>query len=652
MAKVDADQTILVEAIGDRLGSWLVRTVVVTIVIVGLVMNIDQAFNIQVFASFQLIDTSYIYLVTGLFLSLVFIFFPGLHRGQEQVHWYDWALCALTLITAVYFACNAQRIIQEGWDVSAPPLATAASLVFCLLALEAVRRTGSITLCIICLLFFTFPLYADKMPGFLWGPESTPGELFRQHALGTESIIGTPIRVVISTLFGFLVFGSALVITGGGEFFMTFASALLGRSRGGPAKVAIISSGFFGSLSGSVISNVVTTGQMTIPAMKRAGYPSTYAAAVEACASTGGAMMPPVMGAVAFIMAEYLNVPYSTVMVAAIVPAVLYYFALLLQVDGFAAKKGIRGLDVADIPDLMGTLRHGWYFIFSLVLMVVILLTSGDEARAPYYATVVLIICTLFRKTEPFRLKSLVALIIDSGRNITGIVGLLVGIGMIVGSLSYTGVGGAFSRELLQYAGQNVALILVLGALTSFVLGMGMTASACYIFLATILGPAMIGVGLDPIASHLFILYWGMLSFITPPVALAALAAAGIAKSDPFRTGFLSMRLGLVNFILPFLFVLSPTLTLNGAPMDIAHDVTVTALAVWLMTAAFEGWLYGIGRVDKVTRGAMLIGAALLFYPGFLSDLLGILVLGGIYLTYWIMRRSVSQVANHERGRL
>ena len=639
MAQVDTDPEMTMDEEVGRLSSRGVQAVVVGLVLVAFFMNIAEAFNLQAMFSLQLINTSYIYAMTGLFLSLVFLCFPAVQRDRARIRFYDWVLWALSLAAAGYFAWNGQRIIQEGWDISAPTLGTAASLVFCLLSLEAVRRTGSFVLCLICLFFFAFPLYADKMPGFLWGPASSFGELFRQHALGTESIIGAPVRVVISTLFGFLVFGSALVITGGGEFFMTFASALLGRSRGGPAKVAIISSGFFGSLSGSVISNVVTTGRMTIPTMKRVGYPSTYAAAVEACASTGGAMMPPVMGAVAFIMAEYLNLPYSTVMIAAIVPAVLYYFALLLQVDNFAAKKGLRGQDAAEIPDLMETLRGGWYFIFSLVLLVVILLVSGNEARAPYYATAVLIACGIFRKTNPFRLSSLVALIIDSGRSITAIVGLLVGIGMIVGSLSYTGVGGAFSRELLHFAGHSVALILVLGAVTSFILGMGMTASACYIFLATVLAPAMTGMGLDPIASHLFILYWGMLSFITPPVALAALAAAGISKSAPFRTGFLSMRLGLVNFIQPFLFVLSPTLTLNGPLLDILHDVTATALAIWLMTSAFEGWLYGVGRLGRGSRATALVSAALLFFPGLLYDVVGIAMLAGLYISQSVLKR-------------
>lgn len=621
------------------LSSRATRCLLVVAVVLGLLLNIGSVFNLTALARIQIMDTFYIYALMGLFLALVFLYYPTGRSRTARIEWYDWLGAAASLGICGYFAWNSQRIIQEGWDMFAPVPVTVLAAVLCFLALEAVRRVGSMSLCLICFFFFLFPLFAENMPGFLWGPASDPGELVRMHSLGTESIIGAPVRVVISTLFGFLVFGTALLVTGGGAFFMDFSNALLGRSRGGPAKVAIVSSGFFGSLSGSVISNVVTTGQMTIPTMKRIGYPSNYSAAVEACTSTGGALMPPVMGAVAFIMAEYLNVPYSTVLIAAIVPAVLYYLALLFQVDCYAAKKDLQGHSGRDLPSLAVTLARGWYFIAALVLLVVVLLTSGNEARAPYYATAFLLVCGMVRRTDRLRLRDFNHLIVEAGRSIAGIIGLLVGVGMIVGSLSYTGVGGAFSRELLQYAGHNVALMLVLGAATSFVLGMGMTASACYIFLATVLAPAMIGIGLDPVASHLFILYWGMLSFITPPVALAALAAAGIANADAFRTGFLSMRLGLVNFILPFLFVISPTLTLNGPIVEIVQDVAVAVIAIWLMSSAFEGWLYGIGRISWVPRGLLLVSTGLLFQTSLVTDLLGVLIFAAIYGGLWLQRR-------------
>ena len=449
----------------------------------GIVLTINQTFNLGMFGG-PIIDTAFYYILLGLFLSLAFLAYPARKSARDRIPWYDWLLASVTIGCTGYLALNGGRIVAEGWDLAAPVEGTIVAGVICLLALEALRRAGGPVLFGLCLVFALFPLYSDMMPGFLWGPSKSLEELVRAHAMGVESIIGVPMRTVASLLVGFLIFGSALVVTGGGEFFMALATALMGRSRGGPAKVAILSSGFFGSLSGSVISNVVTTGQITIPTMKRTGYPAHYAAAVEACASTGGALMPPVMGAVAFIMAEFLNVPYSTIMLAAVVPALLYYLALLLQADHFAAKNGLKGQLASEIPKLGPVFRQGWHFLFSLVLLTYLLLVMKREALAPYIATVVLLATTIVFGQKRFGLAGFRDLTIDTTRNIINIVAILAGVGFIVGSLSYTGVGGAFARELLQFANGNVYLLLVIGAFTSFLLGMGMTSSACYIFLA------------------------------------------------------------------------------------------------------------------------------------------------------------------------
>ncbi|MDP6688771.1 MAG: TRAP transporter fused permease subunit, partial [Alphaproteobacteria bacterium] len=423
-------------------------------------------------------------------------------------------------------------------------------------------------------------------------------------------------RVAGNILIGFLVFGSALVITGGGEFFMNFAAALLGKTRGGPAKVAILSSGFFGSLSGSVISNVVTTGQLTIPTMKRAGYKPAYAASVEACASTGGTLMPPVMGAVAFLMAEFLNIPYRDIVIAAAVPSCLFYLALLLQVDCYAAAKGLKGQAAEEIPSMRETLKDGWFYLFSLALLVYLLVWARIELYAPYYATIVLLVsATIFRKKgRRFNFAKFRELVIESASIISSIIAILAGIGVIVGSLAFTGVGGAFSRELLGLAGGSLPFLLAMGALTSFLLGMGVTVSACYIFLAIVMGPALIEFGLDPIASHLFILYWGMMSYITPPVALAAVAAAVIARSGAMETAFLAMRLGSIKFILPFIIVLTPSLIMRGEPDAILISISACAIAVLLMSAGFEGYLYGVGKLQWPSRIALLIAAAGFIY--------------------------------------
>ncbi len=577
----------------------------------GILVAINQTFSLNAF-DYVMIDNAYFYLLIAIFLSLAFLIFPGRKKDADRVPIYDWLLFAVTMVTSLYLSYHGEDMIEKGWDLVAPPLPTLAAAVICVLAMEGVRRAGGIVLFFVCVTFFTFPLWTEHAPGFLWGAGKDPVELVRAYAMGFESIVGLPMRVAGNILIGFLVFGSALVVTGGGEFFMNFAAALLGKSRGGPAKVAILSSGFFGSLSGSVISNVITTGQLTIPTMKRAGYPPVYAASVEACASTGGTLMPPVMGAVAFLMAEFLNIPYGEIVIAAAVPSILFYLALLLQVDCYAAVNGLRGQPAEEIPSIWVTLKDGWFYIFSLALLVYMLVFMRIELYAPYYTTVVLIVsATLFRKKEKrFNFAKFKELIIESSTIIANIIAILAGIGVIVGSLAFTGVGGAFSRELIGIAGGNLALLLAMGALTSFLLGMGVTVSACYIFLAIVMGPALINFGLDPIASHLFILYWGMISYITPPVALAAVTAAVIAKSDQWQTGIMAMRLGSIKFILPFIIVLTPALIMRGEPFDIVVTISTCTIAVIFMAAGFEGYLYGIGRIGWSTRALMFVGAA------------------------------------------
>ncbi|MDX5362342.1 MAG: TRAP transporter fused permease subunit [Alphaproteobacteria bacterium] len=557
--------------------------------------------------------------------------------------WYDWLLGALTIAVGCYLALNAENILTRGWDIEAPDAPTAVAGVLVLLALEGVRRCGGLLLFVICGVFAVFPLFADHMPGVLWGIQYTVPEAARAHAMGVESIIGIPMRVVSDLLIGFILFGVALVVSGGGRFFMNFAMALMGARRGGPAKVSILASGFFGSLSGSVISNVISTGAMTIPTMKRSGYPAHYAGAVEACASTGGTLMPPVMGAVAFIMASFLNVPYTDVMLAALVPAVLLYLVLLLQADAYAARVGLKGLPKADLPRVMDTLREGWVYLLSLALLVYLLVFERIESMAPFYAALLLLATAIVLQKGMGRLRIALDMAVEAGVNIANLVGILAGIGLIVGSLSMTGVGTAFSRELVNYAGDNILLLLVLGALTSFILGMGMTVSACYIFLAIVLAPALVQVGLNEMASHLFILYWGMLSYITPPVALAAVAAAGIAGAPAMKTGFMAMRLGGVLFLLPFMFVLNPALIGQAGAGEISLAVATAILSMMMLSAGFERYAYFVGRLPVWSAGLMIAGGLTLMVPEHKTDIVGLIALAIVYAERLIRGKGAAQ---------
>ncbi|RPE70929.1 TRAP transporter 4TM/12TM fusion protein [Pacificibacter maritimus] len=598
------------------------RWVVFPITALALLLVANQVFLLRI-AGFQLPSTGFYYALIGMFFCVLFLTFPMRHSEALRVPVHDWVFSAISLGTGIYFASIAGDIINRGWDFEAPILPTLAALALFVLILEGLRRTGGTVLFYICLVFAVFPIVADYMPGLLWGSQYTPRETLSAFVMGSGAIVGVPVQVVSELVIGYLLFGAALTVTGGGKFFMDFASALLGQARGGPAKVSIISSGLFGSLSGSVVSNVISTGAFTIPTMKRCGYPPHYAGAVEACASTGGSIMPPVMGAAGFIMASFLNVPYATVVSAAILPAVLFYAALLLQVDAYAARNGLAGLPKEELPDLGKTLRKGWPHLVGVLMLVGLILFAQMERSAPFISAGFMLTFAILR--SPKQTWTLLAeTVLEAGRSSAYLYGILAGIGLIVGSLSITGVGSSVSRELVFAAGDNVYLLLVFGAITSFVLGMGMTASACYIFLAIILGPALTQQGLDIVASHLFILYWGMLSYITPPVALAAVVAAGIAGSGNLRTGMKAMRLGSILFILPFAFVLNPALILRGDLWEILQSVGTAGVAIWLIACAFEGYLHFIGRLPQLVR-VLSGGAGLcLLVPEARTDILGL----------------------------
>jgi TRAP transporter 4TM/12TM fusion protein len=635
----------------DRRMGGIAYLAALALSIAGLAIVVNQVFNLGLFG-FRPLSTGYYYYVIACFMPVAFLSHPARMTDRLRVRWYDWFLSAVALGTGIYLGQNASNILTRGWDIDAPMLPTVMSGILVLLALEGVRRCGGTLLLLICATFAVYPLFADSMPGVLWGMQYTLAEAARAHGMGVESVIGIPMRIVAELLIGFIVFGSALIISGGGTFFMNFAMALMGGRRGGPAKVSILASGFFGSLSGSVISNVISTGAMTIPTMKRSGYPPHYAGAVEACASTGGTLMPPVMGAVAFIMASFLNVPYVEVMAAAFVPAILFYLALLLQADAYAARTGLAGLPRAQLPSLLATLKTGWVYLLSLGLLVYLLVFQRIESMAPFYAALLLTATAIVLERGLGRMRVVLDLIVEAGVNIGNLVALLAGIGLVVGALSITGVGTAFSRELVNLAGDNIPLLLILGAVTSFILGMGMTVSACYIFLAIVLAPALIQVGLDPMASHLFILYWGMLSFITPPVALAAVAASGIAGAGAMRTAVTAVRLGAPLFILPFMFVLNPALILRGELAAILLSVTTAAIAIWMLAAAFERYAYFVGRLNRVETILMLVGGLTLIVPEQRTDLVGLGLLLVIYLWKILGRQRMDdkRLARDEAG--
>ncbi|HKK29676.1 MAG TPA: TRAP transporter fused permease subunit [Alphaproteobacteria bacterium] len=586
------------------------------------------------------LETEYFYAMLGLLLPLVFLLYqpwPGV--GQiDKVPWYDVLLAALTFGISIFFVLHGNEILEDGWEYvpiineswslfglefEVPPaLPEYLAYIMWAIVLEAARRGGGMPIFIVCVIVSIYPVYANFFPGVLEGQPVSWEIAAAFHVFGTESILGIPMRAFANLVVGFLVFGVALQFTGGGAFFLNLAFAMLGKFRGGPAKVAIFASGLMGSMSGSVITNVLTTGVMTIPAMKRVRFAPAYAGGVEACASTGGVLMPPIMGATAFVMATYLEIPYGEIVLAAIIPSVLYYFGLFVQIDAYSARYGLQGLPVSELPRVVNVLKEGWYFIFVFALLIYMLMHMQREAQAPYYATALLLLINQVSARHRWDLKKLMDFLVGIGKLFTELAAILAGIGLIIGALTLSGKIGSIAYELVNIAGQDVLVLLILGAVTSFVLGIGMTVTAAYLFLAVTVSPALVQGGLNELAVHLFLLYWGMISFITPPVAIGAYAAASVAEANPIRTGLEAMRLGTVIYFVPFFFALNPALIGQGTTWEVTVVFTAAIAGVVLLSAALQGYLVGIGRLvfwgpaGWALRALLFAGGLVLMLPG------------------------------------
>ncbi len=607
--------------------------VVIVLTLLGILLSVNQLFYLKLFG-FNPIKPAYLYLLISAFMPLAFIFHPFKKKSEPQkVQWYDVVLIVISFSIPLYMAINSQKIIYEGWEYASPTIATILSIVFWVVLLEALRRVAGLPIMLISGTFSLYPLLAGAVPiGFLSGQSFDFVTTARKHVMSESSIIGIPFDTVGALLIGFMLFGVVLTASGAGDFFFNLAQSIFGRFRGGPAKVAIISSAFFGMLSGSAISNTITTGAMTIPSMKKAGYPPHYAGAIEATASTGGTITPPIMGSAAFIMASFIGVPYFEIALAAAIPAVLYFFALMIQADGYAAKNNLQGIPKAQLPSLKNTLKSGWLYLFALVLLTYLLVVMRNEGQAPFYVSLLLLVLAMFKKETRFNKEKLYNLAVESGRILADLTCLIAGIGFIVGALSITGVSFSFARELVTVAGDNMFLILVAGAITSFILGMGMTVSAVYIFLAVVMAPALVQIGIDPVAAHLFVLYWATVSYITPPVALASFAAAGIAKANAMKTGFTSVRLGIVTFVVPFIIVYEPALIGRGSAFDILWVVGTAIIGVFVLSSALEGYLIGAGEVRSTAiRMVLILTSLAVIAPFLISSLIGIGVLAVLF---------------------
>jgi len=582
-------------------GVWRVALIVATAATILLCIN--QQFSLRFFLGYTQLNTEYFYLLIALMLPFTFLIFPGTENAPlDRIPWYDLLLFVLTFAASIVLMRTVRKAAEAGWEFGgAPTSVIVAGLVMWFVLMEALRRTGGWSLLFSVLPFTVYPLFADaKWLGPFRGTQSTLEQATSYHVLSGESLLGIPIQAFADTVIGFLVFGTALMMTGAGKFFINIAFALCGTFRGGAAKVCIFASGLLGMMSGSIISNVLTAGTMTIPVMKKSGFRASYAGAIEACASTGAVLAPPVMGATAFVIAQFLNVSYAEVAVAAIIPATLYYIGLFMQVDSYAARHGLMGIPRAELPKIWDTIKDGWYYIFVIALLIVMLLHFKRESHAPFYATALLLVLNqLFSRDTRWTAATIGKFFEVNGRTFVELVGILAGCGLLIGAFSMTGVVSSLANDLLRLAGDNAFLLLVMCAFTSLVLGLGLTTTACYIFLAILVAPALEKLGLNRIAIHMFIFYWGMLSSITPPVAIASFAAAGIAGSPAMKTGWESMWVGSIIYFIPFFFVLNPALVMQGA----------------------SPYLAGIGLMGLAAFGTLFICGGIQGYQVFVGDL-------------------------------
>ena len=560
-------------------------------------------------------------------LALSLCLFPMLKgRAKGSISIVNLCLIVLSLSTSLYVLLNEERITTRTAfvdEVMALDIFFGLSLV--LLLLEVSRRTMGISLTIITLVFLAYGFLGPYIPGIL-GHGGIPFHRFIDLQLLSEGgIFGLPLGVSAEVVFYFILFGAFLEKSGGGHLFMDIAYALTGRLRGGAAKASVISSALFGTISGSAVANVVVTGTFTIPLMKKTGYSPRFASAVEAVASTGGLIMPPVMGAAAFVMAEIIGVSYVSICLAAAIPAVLYYLSLFVFIDLEAAKTGLRGIPKEEKPQFKEVIREGGHLLIPPALLVYLLaIVQWSPMKAGFYTILATVVMAMMRKNTRLDGRKLASALHKGATGALQVAAVCACAGIVISIVSITGLGLTFSSVLIQLAHGNLFLLLVLTMIASLILGMGLPATPCYIILAVLAAPAIVEMNISPMAAHLFVFYFGCISAITPPVAVAAYAGAAIAGSDPMRTGYTAWRLGLAAFIVPFMFIYGPPLIMVGTLIEIIQASVTALIGVAFLAASIQGFF--LTRLVPVERIFLFAAALLLIKPGWMTDLAGIVI--------------------------
>jgi TRAP transporter 4TM/12TM fusion protein len=556
----------------------------------------------------------------GIGLALTFLRFR-FSKKDAGVPWYDWLLFAAALLVCGYLTLHFPRLTAIASYINAETMSV--SVVVTLLTLEAVRRTIGWSLVIILLVLAAYALLGHLVPGQLQGRRVETGELFTYLNLDNNGLLGIVLQITVIVIIPFVLMGQLLMRSGGSSFFNDAAIALMGRYRGGAAKMAVVGSSLFGMISGIAAANTVAVGIVTIPLMKRSGMSPRLAGAVEACASNGGQLMPPVMGAVAFVMADFLQLPYKEVAIAAILPSVMYYAALFIQADLEAARYGFGKVEEARIPRIGKVLAKGWLFLvpFAVLIYTMFWLNLEPEYSAMAASLAIVVLGFAFGYDgKRMKLRDLWDAVVETASGLCEIIVISAAAGFIMGLFQVSGLAFAFAAYLVQLGSDSLILLLVLAAVVSIILGMGLPTIGVYVMLAVLIAPALVKVGVPPLAAHLFILYFGMMSLITPPVAPAAYVAAAIAGAPSMATGWTAMRFGWSSYIVPFLFVYSPAILMKGSVLDIIAVTLSSLFGIWLICAAMTGFFTSLLSVRK--RILFALAGIMLLSPHQVSDLL------------------------------
>ena len=562
----------------------------------------------------------------GFALALIFLLFPA-RRGQKrkgklQVAWYDIILALLSIYIGAYWPMNIDAIVMRVGLLTETDFYV--GIIAILLVLEATRRAVGLPITIIAILFLSYGYFGESMPGFLHHSGLSLQRLVQTMFFTTEGILGTPLGVSSTFIFLFLLFGSFLVKTGVGQYFNDLAVAIAGRSTGGPAKVAIFSSALQGTISGSSVANVVTSGSFTIPMMKKLGYKREFAGAVEAAASTGGQLMPPIMGAAAFLMVEFIGggLTYWDIAKAAAIPAVLYFAGVWIMTHFEAKRIGLSGLSKEEMPNRKEVLKK-IYLLIPILAVIVLLMSGVTVTHAALYSILIAVIVGFINRASNMKLVDIIYALVDGARTALAVAAATAAAGIIVGIVTKTGLGLKLANGLLDIAGGMLLPTLFLTMIAAIILGMGSPTTANYVITSTIAAPAIILLGIPDLSAHLFVFYFGIIADITPPVALAAFAAAGVSGGEPIRTGVQSAKLAIAAFIIPYMFVLSPELLMI--------DTNFTEL-IWVVFTAITGMIaigagmigYWFRNLHWIERLLAIATGILLINPTLWSDAVGL----------------------------